>query len=174
MFGSEKKIFDALGETGMAYEIIEIDPIFSDTAAFCERYGYSPQQTCNTIVVTSKKGPKKYAACVVLAHTRLDVNKCVKHLLGTTRASFAPAEEVKELTGMEIGGVTPLALPAGLPIFVDERVMSQEWVILGGGSRRIKIKIAPGVLSKLGAEAVRELAFIEERDDPAEDSVTVR
>jgi prolyl-tRNA editing enzyme YbaK/EbsC (Cys-tRNA(Pro) deacylase) len=161
MSGSEKQIADALGETGTTYEIIEIDPLFSDTVAFCERYGYPPEQTCNTIIVTSKKGPKKYAACVVLAHTRLDVNKRVKHLLGTAKASFAPAEEVKELTGMEIGGVTPLALPAGLPLFVDERVMRPEWVILGGGSRKIKIKIAPGVLNTLGAAVVQELAFVE-------------
>lgn len=164
MSDSEKKIVDALAATGVAYEIIEIDPNFADTAAFCERYGYSPEQSCNTIVVTSKKGPKKLAACVVLAHTRLDVNKRARQLLGAAKASFAPAEEVRELTGMEIGGVTPLALPAGLPIFVDERVMRQEWVILGGGSRRIKVKTSPEVFNKLGADIVPQLAFVEEEE----------
>lgn len=163
MPSSEKKIINALDKTGTLYEILEIAPDFSDTTAFCDRYGYPPEQTCNTIIVTTRKGPKKYAVCVVLAHTRLDVNKRVKNLLGTAKASFAPADEVKDLTGMEIGGVTPLALPAGLPLYVDERVMSPAWVILGGGSRRIKIKIAPGVFIKLGAEIVPELAFEEER-----------
>src|SRR5215813_14244836 len=130
MSSSEKQVIDALDQLGTPYSVIEIDPLFSDTKEFCEKYEYPFEQTSNTIIVVSKKGPKKYAACVVLAHTRLDVNKRVKQLLGATRASFAPAEEVRELTGMEIGGVTPLALPAGLPIFVDERVMSPEWVIL--------------------------------------------
>ena len=157
----EKKIIDALDEVGTSCEAIEIDPEFADTAAFCQRYGFPPEQTCNTIIVTSKKGPKKYAACVVLAHTRLDVNRRVKNLLGVAKASFAPAEEVKELTGMEIGGVTPLALPAGLPLYVDERVMRPAWVILGGGSRRIKIKVGPRMFSKLGAEVIPELAFEE-------------
>jgi len=159
MSGPEKKIIDALDRIGTPYEIIEVDPVFSDTTAFCDRYGYPPEQTCNTIIVTSRKGPKNYGACVVLAHTRLDVNKRVRGLLGTAKASFAPAEEVKELTGMEIGGVTPLALPAGLPLYVDERVTRAEWVILGGGSREIKIKIAPVVFIKLSAEVIPELAF---------------
>ena len=161
MSSSEEKIIDALDKIGIPYEIIEIDPAFSDTSAFCEKYGYPAEQTCNTIVVTSRKGLKKYAACVVLAHTRLDVNRRVRGLLGTAKASFAPAEEVKELTGMELGGVTPLALPTGLPLYVDDRVMRPEWVILGGGSRKIKIKIAPAVFMKLGAEVVAELALLE-------------
>ncbi len=162
MSSSENKIIEALDKTSIPYEIIEIDPDSSDTTAFCQRYGYPPEQTCNTIIATSKKGPKMYVACVVLAHTRLDINKRVKSLLGTSKASFAPSEEVVELTGMEIGGVTALALPAGVPLYVDERVMSPEWVILGGGSRRIKIKVAPGVFIKVGGEVVAGLAFIEE------------
>lgn len=161
MSGTDMRIIEALDQTGTPYEIIEIDPLFSDTTVFCGRYGYPPERTCNTIIVTSRKGPKKYAACVVLAHTRLDVNKRVRGLLGTAKASFAPAEEVKGLTGMEIGGVTPLALPAGLPLYVDERVTKAEWVILGGGSREIKIKVAPVVFIKLSAEVIPELAFVE-------------
>jgi prolyl-tRNA editing enzyme YbaK/EbsC (Cys-tRNA(Pro) deacylase) len=155
----EEKIINALDRIGASYEIIEIDPEFSDTEAFCEKYGYPLEQTCNTIIVTSKRGPKKYAACVVLAHTRLDVNKRVTGLLGTAKASFAPAEEVTELTGMHLGGVTAFALPEDLPLYVDERITKAEWVILGGGSRRLKIKVHPDVLIKLGAQVVPNLGF---------------
>ena len=159
MSSSEEKIIRALERTGGSYEIIEIDPEFSDTEAFCEKYGYPPEQTCNTIIVTSKRGPKKYAACVILAHTRLDVNKRVTGLLGTAKASFAPAEEVTALTGMQLGGVTPFALPEDLPLYVDQRIIETEWIILGGGSRRLKIKVQPDVLIKLGAEVVPNLAL---------------
>ena len=159
MSSTEEKIISALDRVGANYEIIEIDPEFSDTKAFCAKYGYPPEQTCNTIIVTSKRGPKKYAACVILAHTRLDVNKRVTTLLGTPKPSFAPAEEVKELTGMQLGGVTAFALPENLPLYVDERIIEAEWVILGGGSRRLKIKLAPEVLLKLGAQVVPDLAL---------------
>jgi prolyl-tRNA editing enzyme YbaK/EbsC (Cys-tRNA(Pro) deacylase) len=50
---------------------------------------------------------------------------------------------------MVIGGVTLLALPPDLPLYVDDRVMALDYVILGGGSRSSKIKIAPDALRKL-------------------------
>jgi prolyl-tRNA editing enzyme YbaK/EbsC (Cys-tRNA(Pro) deacylase) len=155
----EKRVIEAADRSGVPYEVIEIDPQFSDTALFCERYGYPVEQTCNTIIVVSKKGPKRAAACVIVANTRLDVNKRVRGLLGVSKASFASAEEMGELTGMEVGGVTPFSLPTELPLYVDERVMNQEWVILGGGGRGIKIKISPEVFVKLGADVVSELAL---------------
>jgi prolyl-tRNA editing enzyme YbaK/EbsC (Cys-tRNA(Pro) deacylase) len=154
----EKRVADSLNSTGVPYEIIDIDPAFSDTTSFCEKYGYGYDITCNTIIVASKKEPKRLAVCVVLAHTRLDVNKRVRNLLGVNKASFASAVEVLELTGMEIGGVTPFSLPTDLPLYVDERVMIPDWVILGGGSRRIKIKVRPEVLTKLGGEVISGLA----------------
>ncbi|MBX7223508.1 MAG: hypothetical protein K1Y36_26580 [Blastocatellia bacterium] len=157
MSNLEEKILEVLNQTGLPFEVVEIDPDFSDTAAFCGRYGYPAEQTCNTIVVVSKKGPQQYAACVVLASTRLDVNRRVRELLGTAKASFAPAEDVLALTGMELGGVTPLGLPAGLSLLVDDRVMQLDWVILGGGSRRLKIKVPPAVFHKLGAQVVADL-----------------
>ncbi|HEX8775325.1 MAG TPA: YbaK/EbsC family protein [Pyrinomonadaceae bacterium] len=159
MTDAEQMVIEALRKLGVAYELIEIDPAFSDTAEFCERYGFPLAQTCNTILVTSKKGPPKQAACVVTANTRLDVNKRVRKLLGVPKASFASAEEMRALTGMEVGGVTALALPHGLPLYVDERVMRPQWIILGGGGRSIKIKVSPDVFNTLGAQIVEDLAF---------------
>ena len=154
----EEIVAAAVANLGIPYELIEIDPAFADTAAFCEKYGYPVEQSCNTIVVASKKEPKKFVACVVLAHTRLDVNKCVTKLMGVPKASFASAEEMMALTGMQVGGVTPFSLPQGMPLYVDDRIMSTEWVILGGGGRSLKIKISPDVFKKLAAEIVTDLA----------------
>ena len=61
---------------------------------------------------------------------------------------FTP-EETKTLTGMLIGGVTVFALPDGLPVYVDERVMGPAWIIVGGGGRSTKIKLAPEALRRL-------------------------
>jgi prolyl-tRNA editing enzyme YbaK/EbsC (Cys-tRNA(Pro) deacylase) len=134
---------------GVPFEVIEIDPDFADTAQFCAKYGIPPEQSANTIIVASKKEPRQYCACLVLATTRLDVNHAVKKLMGASRVSFAGAEETKALTGMLIGGVTVLALPEGLPIYVDERVMAPAWIIVGGGGRSTKIKLAPDALRRL-------------------------
>jgi prolyl-tRNA editing enzyme YbaK/EbsC (Cys-tRNA(Pro) deacylase) len=134
---------------GVPYEIMTIDPDFADTAAFCAKYGIPLDQSANTIIVASKKEPKQYCACLVLATTRLDVNHAVKKLMNASRVSFASAEETKDLTGMLIGGVTVFALPETLSIYVDERVMAPSWIIVGGGGRSTKVKLAPAALRRL-------------------------
>ena len=156
---AEQQVVEALEKLGIPFEPFTIDPAFSDTAAFCEKYGYPPQQTCNTIIVASKKEPKRYVACVVLAHTRLDVNKRVTKLMDVSKASFASADEMAALTGMQVGGVTPFSLPAGVPLYIDDRIMALDWIILGGGGRSLKIKTSPEVFPKLGAEVVSGLAM---------------
>ena len=149
----------ALDAMGLPYEALPCDPEFADTAAFCERYGVAPEDSANTIVVAGKGDPRRYAACVVLATTRLDVNGAVRTRLGVRKASFASAEETGELTGMSIGGVTPLTLPDDLPVWVDDRVMSRETIVLGGGSRSLKIRVTPQVFERMpAAEVVPGLA----------------
>jgi len=142
------------------HEIIPCDPALADTAAFCAAYGYSLEESANTILVAGKADPPRVAACVVLASTRLDVNRTVRQRLGARKASFASADDVRAITGMEIGGVTVFGLPAGLPIWVDARVMNQRRIILGGGDRSIKVSVAPSSLLAIpGVEVVDGLAL---------------
>ena len=156
---STSSVLKTVANLGVPYEVIEIDPALADTALFCERYGFPMEQSGNTIIVASKKDPKVFVACVVLATTRLDVNKRVRKLMGVSKASFASAEKMKVLTGMEVGGVTPFSLPEGLQLYVDSRIMKLDWVILGGGGRDRKLKISPEVFHQLGAEIVENLAL---------------
>jgi len=155
----ERRVVEVLDGLGVPYTLQPIDPAFADTAAYCERYGVPLERAANTIVVASKKEPRQFAACVVKATTRLDVNHAVRRLLDTNRVSFASADETRALTGMLIGGVTVFALPADLPIYVDEQVMAHDWIILGSGSRSSKIRVAPEVLRRLpGSRIVSGLA----------------
>lgn len=150
----DARVTSSLDRLGVAYEVMTIDPEFADTARFCERYGIPLENSANTIIVASKKEPKQYGACVVKATTRLDVNHAVRKLMNVSRVSFATAEETQALTGMMIGGVTVLALPPALPIYVDERLMALDWLILGGGSRSTKIKTWPEIFRRLPSTTV--------------------
>ena len=142
------------------YEIFPCDPELADTAVFCERYGYPLSVSVNTILVKAKTGGERYVACVALANTRLDVNRVVRKRLGARRVSFASADETRAVTGMEIGGVTPVALPDELEIWVDARIMACDWVILGGGDRSRKIRVEPRLFELLpGAAVVEGLAL---------------
>lgn len=140
--------------------MIPCDPELADTAQFCAHYGYPLEKSANTIIVASKREPKQYAACVVTADRRLDVNKRVKQLMNAGKLSFAKPEETAAITGMLLGGVTVLALPEGLPGYVDEHVTGLDWVILGGGSRSLKVKMSPAVFGVMsGIEIVSDLSL---------------
>lgn len=127
-------------------ETFWIDPDLADTAAFCERYGQSLEESGNCIIVRSKTGELRYAACIVQATRRLDLNRHSRLLVGARRASFASADETTARTGMMPGGVTPIALPTDLAVFVDEPIMQLDRVILGGGSRNLKLRMRPEAL----------------------------
>jgi prolyl-tRNA editing enzyme YbaK/EbsC (Cys-tRNA(Pro) deacylase) len=148
-----------LDATAVDYEVVDCDPELADTARFCEAYGYEMEDSANAIVVIGKSEPPVYACCVVLAHTRLDVNKVVRKRLGTRKASFANAADTERLTGMVIGGVTPFGLPDNIPVWVDARVMDRDCIILGGGGRNRKVLAPPKILEAAGAEVVVDLAM---------------
>lgn len=139
-------------------EVMPCDPELADTAVFCAHYGVLLEESANAIVIKSKRGERRYGVVMVLATCKVN-NRAMRRLLQTSRASFASAEETREVTGMMIGGVCPFGLPEGLPIWIDGRVMEPETVVVGGGSRSIKLRLGPQVLLGLpGAELVDDLA----------------
>jgi len=155
-----ERVRNEIERLGIAYEWVEIAPEYADTAVFCEKYGYPIDHCGNTIIIASKKEPKQYSACIVKGSMRLDVNKKVAELMGVKKLSFASAEETMALTGMLIGGVTPFALPAGMPVYIDDTLMGLEYVILGSGSRSSKVKMPPGEFAKLpGAQVIENLSM---------------
>jgi prolyl-tRNA editing enzyme YbaK/EbsC (Cys-tRNA(Pro) deacylase) len=139
--------------------VAEIDPELADTAAFCERYGVAMAESANCVVVAAKRGGEvRYAACLVQATTRADVNGVVRRHLDARKASFAPMADAIAHTGMEYGGITPLGLPADWPVLVDEAVAAHPRVVIGSGVRRSKLAIAGASLAALKSADVLALA----------------
>ncbi|MCD9195032.1 YbaK/EbsC family protein [Streptomyces albireticuli] len=127
-------------------EIAGIDPALSDTVEFCEAYGVALEDSANCVVVAAKRGGEtSYAACVVPATGRADVNGLVRRHLEARKVSFAPMDTVLSATGMEYGGITPVGLPAGWPILVDPAVAAHPKLVVGSGIRGSKLWV-PGPL----------------------------
>ncbi len=145
--GPDDLVVAELKELGLEHEIVPCDPELADTAAFCQAYGYSPDDSANAIVVVGKSEPPRFVMCLVLATTRLDVNKAVRKRLGVRKCSFASAEQTRELTGMEIGGVTPFGTSMPLELWIDAAVMERDRLIIGGGSRDRKLLVPPATLA---------------------------
>ncbi|MEW2474476.1 YbaK/EbsC family protein [Micromonospora gifhornensis] len=140
--------------------VAPIDADLADTAEFCAAYEVGLDESANCVVVAGKReGVIRYAACLVLATTRADVNGVARRALDVRKASFAPMTDAVELTGMEYGGITPIGLPAQWPILVDARVVATPYVIVGSGVRHSKIALPGAALAALpNARVVEDLA----------------
>lgn len=144
--------------------VASIDPALADTAEFCARYGVAPEASANCVVIKGKRGGEvRFAACVVLATTRADVNGVVRRRIDARTASFAPMDEAVALTEMEHGGITPLGLPADWPILIDAAVAQAGEVVIGSGIRASKLFLPGSALSALPhAEVIEGLARLVE------------
>ena len=145
----EEKIQQFLDNYNINHEMMECDPDLADTELFCKNYNIPKANSGNAIIVASKKEPFTYSACLVTAEYKLDVNKTVRKLMGVKRLSFATADKTQELTDMMIGGVTIVALPSDLKIYVDKIIQSLDYIVIGGGSRSQKIKLPTSELTKI-------------------------
>ena len=122
--------------------VTEIDPSLADTAALCGAYDVAPGASANCVVVKAKRaGVETYAAVMVLATHRADVNGVVRRHLGARKISFAPQDEAVGLTGMEFGGITPVGLPQDWPVLVDAAVVAAGEVVIGSGLRTGKLLV---------------------------------
>ncbi|HIT74034.1 MAG TPA: hypothetical protein IAA98_00435 [Candidatus Avipropionibacterium avicola] len=121
-------------------EVAPIDPALADTAEMCRAYDSPEDHSANCVVVAGRRGDlTRYAAVMVLATTRADVNGVIRKRLDARKASFAPMDTAVELTGMEYGGITPVGVPDDWPILVDEQVLAAGTVIIGAGIRGAKL-----------------------------------
>jgi prolyl-tRNA editing enzyme YbaK/EbsC (Cys-tRNA(Pro) deacylase) len=137
-------------------EVAEIDPELADTAAFCKHYEIPPEESANCVIIAARRGGQTtFAACLVTAVTRADVNGVVRQRLGARKASFAPVDDALAATGMEYGGITPIGLPSSWPVLIDSGVVRQPHVVIGSGIRGSKLLLPGQLLARLpGAEVI--------------------
>lgn len=139
--------------------VAEIDPALADTAEFCAAYGSPLDGSANCVVVAGRRGEAtRYAACLVLATTRADVNGLVRRRLDARKASFAPMDDAVSITGMEYGGITPIGLPEDWPVLVDAAVAAAAAVVIGSGVRHSKLALPGSLAARLpGVETIEGL-----------------
>ena len=157
MVDIHKSVSNLFQENEDSLEIFECKDEFSDTQSFCDHYGYKIEDSCNAILIKSKKPDQFYALFCVLGVDRLDVNHKGKAVLSSKKLSFASREEAEEITGQIYGGISPLGLPKDIKIYVDKNVMSRDKVFIGGGNRVSKFFLSPETLVDLTNAIVEDL-----------------
>jgi len=145
--------------TEVPAQVAPIDPGLADTAAFCAEYDVALAASANCVIVHGKRaGESTYAAVIVLATHRADVNGVIRKHLGVRKISFAAQDDAVGRTGMEYGGITPLGLPADWPVLIDAAVAEAGPVVIGSGIRGSKLLVDGADLAKLPTAEVLELA----------------
>ncbi|TDW22873.1 YbaK/EbsC family protein [Kribbella kalugense] len=144
---------------GMTAYAAAIDAELADTAAFCAEYDVPMAASANCVVVLGKRaGEESYAAVMVLATDRADVNGVIRKHLGVRKISFTAQDDAVARTSMEYGGITPIGLPADWPVLVDEAVVQAGPVVIGSGIRGSKLLLDGTELAKLPTATVLDLA----------------
>ena len=138
-------------------EVFECEDEFSDTQSFCDHYGYKIEDSCNAILIKSKKPEEFYTLFCVLGSTRLDVNHKAKSLMGARKVSFASKEEAEEITSQIYGGISPLGLVPEIKIFIDKQVLTREKIFIGAGNRVSKFFLKPQSLVELTQGRIEDL-----------------
>ena len=130
--------------------VSEIDPDLSDTAAFCEKYEIGLEMSVNCVIVECQRAERTwYAACLVPATARADINGIVRRELDARKISFAPMEKATSLSNMAYGAISPIGLPADWPILVHEEAAKLKHAVIGSGVRQSKLLVPGDLFPKL-------------------------
>ena len=146
---TKRRVIDALVGLTANFDTMDCDPDLADTAQFCEAYNIPLERSANAIMLASKRPQGVNVVCMVLATHRLDVNGAARRAMDVKKVSFASPDLTAQATGMVMGGVTPFGLPDDIPVLVDADVLDNPWVVVGGGTRDMKVTVDPEVFTRM-------------------------
>lgn len=113
-----------------------------------EILGVSPILIYKTIVAIPAKGGKSILA-LVPGDSELNL-KALATAIGEKKIKVASHNQAEELTGLQTGGISPLALiNKGFRVFIDETASTHEQIFISGGQRGLNLELAPSDLVKL-------------------------
>jgi Cys-tRNA(Pro) deacylase len=110
-------------------------PVESLEQAARER-GQAPEQVVRSLLFRLSAGAY---VMVLIAGGRQVAWPALRRHLGTSRVSMASADEVRAVTGYEIGAVAPFGLPRPLRLLADQAVFAPEEVSIGSGERGVTV-----------------------------------
>ena len=139
----------------VAYETATYSPTTRDAEEVAGLVGAEPAQVFKTLVVD--RPPQKPLLLLVPANQQLDLKKLAK-LLGAKKLKMATQQVAERLTGLQVGGISPLALMnKGFKILGDRSLQHHERVYLSSGQRGIQIILAPADLVRVTRAQLADL-----------------
>ena len=121
--------------------------------------GVSPDVVFKTIVVTREKGKKPILA-VIPGPTTVDL-KLLAVFLGEKKVFLPTERQAEQITGLQAGGISPLALlNKGFQVVIDSLAQNHSEIHISGGQRGLNIKLSVNDLIKLTGARVTSISRI--------------
>jgi Cys-tRNA(Pro)/Cys-tRNA(Cys) deacylase len=137
----------------VSYQVHEYPASERDAEVVAEEIGVPAEQVFKTLVVT--RPPKKPMLVMIPASKQLDLKK-LANLVGEKKLKMAGHKEAEDLTGLQVGGISALALVnKGFAIFLDQSAQNYDRIYVSAGQRGLDIQLAVKDLIKItGAKTV--------------------
>jgi Cys-tRNA(Pro)/Cys-tRNA(Cys) deacylase len=136
----------------VAFEAIAYDASERDAEKIAIQLGVPPEQLFKTLVVVDPNNGRfssKPILAIIPANQQLNLKKLAK-LLNVKKLKMATHQAAEAMTGLQVGGISPLALiNKGFTMFLDELAEHEAQIFVSAGQRGIQIKLAPIDLCRL-------------------------
>ena len=145
-----------LDSRNIPYQVYELPPEKLGALETARLLGVLPEIVYKTIVVT-REGKGKPILAVVPGTDEVDL-KALARALGEKKVNLPTEREAEQLTGLQAGGISPLALiNRGFQVVVDATAELYDLIHISGGQRGLNISLPPYALISLTHATVAEI-----------------
>ena len=137
-----------LDQRKIDYTAFELPPEKLGAVEAAQFLGVPPSLVYKTIVII-REGKGKPILAVVPGDREVD-RKALESELGEKKVYVPTEREAERLTGLQAGGISPLALiQRGFQVIIDVSAQALEEIFISGGQRGLDIRLAPSDLAAL-------------------------
>ncbi len=134
---------------GVPYEVIAFPETIHDALGVAEYAGLPAEQVYKTLVVLAEDPGFKPMLIMVAANRTLDLKK-VAQAVGAKKVRMARHAEAERLTGLQVGGISALALlKRGFAIYLDEEAILLDAIVVSAGRRGLNLRLSVDALMRL-------------------------
>ena len=141
---------------GIHYSSMTYDKSERDALLIAAEIGIPPEEVFKTLVVVRQSN--KPLLVMVPANRQLSLKKLAMQL-GEKKVKMASQTEAERLTGLQVGGISPLVLlNKGFQIILDQSAQDHGEIVLSAGQRGIQLRIRVSDLIQVARPRVLDVA----------------